>query len=396
MESFISTTQWPEDVRILKEGDNLLFLIGTAHISQNSADLVRDVILAERPDCVCIELDEGRYTSLKESKRWESLNLKEIIKKKQLSTLIISLMLASYQKRLGQQLGVKPGTELLMAAQIAEENNIPFTLCDRDVKVTLKRAWKKTPFHKRFWLLASVFSSLFDKTEMTEDKLAEIRQQDVLNEMLQEMGKAMPQMKGVLIDERDLYLAEKIRQSPGHKKVAVVGAGHLNGIVKTLEQKNPVDLKALCEIPKGGPWVKIIGWGIPVIIVGSILAIGYNKGASTAGENAIFWILANGIPSALGALIALAHPLTIIGAFIAAPITSLTPLIGAGYVTAFIQAMLVPPRVHEFETISEDISVFKMWWKSRLLRVFLAFILPGLGSAAGTYIGGYEILSNLF
>lgn len=376
--------------------DNKEFIIiGTAHISQESADLVKSTIENENPDCVCIELDENRFKAIKQPSRWESLDLKKIIKNKELTSFIANLSLSSYQKRLGDKTGVQPGTELLVAAQIAEENNIPIELCDRDIKITLNRAWRLTSFFKKMALLSSLIAGVFDKTEISEEELKNIRQKDTMNEMLKDMGEALPSVKQVLIDERDGYLAQKIRNAPGKKIVAVVGAGHQQGIVKTIEDRIEVDLAAIEEIPKVFPTGKVIGWSIPILILATLIWIGISKGPAVMGDNAIYWILANGIPSAIGALLAAAHPLTIMTAFLAAPFTSLTPVIGAGYVTAFVQAWIKPPRVFEIKNVSEDISKIKMWWKNRLLRIFLAFLLPGFGSAIGTWVGGFKIFSSL-
>jgi pheromone shutdown-related protein TraB len=387
---------YPEDVQVLNVGGQEIFLVGTAHVSQESVDLVQQVIANEKPDCVCVELDEKRYQALSGRKRWESLDLKEIIKKKQLSTLLVNLILSSYQKKLGMQLGVMPGSELLQATREAEKHSIPVSLCDRDVRVTLRRAWHQTSFLKKGYLLATLLVSLFDKTEITEEKLEQLKKKDALSELMAELGEAMPVLKKVLIDERDIYLAEKIKMSAGKKLVAVVGAGHVEGIKKRIGEDQSKVLPEISTFPPVSSWLKVLGWAIPMLIIGSLVGIGVQKGSSAAGANLLYWILANGIPSAMGALLAWAHPLTIVSAFAAAPITSLTPVIGAGYVTAFVQVLLCPPVVREFETVAEDMSTVAGWWRNKLLRVFLAFLLPGFGSMIGTWVGGVEIISNLF
>ena len=395
-EIITSNPEYSEDVHLIKKDGREFIIVGTAHISRQSADLVREVIEKENPDVVCVELDEKRLAALSEKNRWENLDLKSIIKQKQLSTLIINLVLSSYQKKLGEKLGVTPGTELLEAVNTANEKNMPIELCDREVRITLRRAWHSMSFWQKMKLIAGGFGGIFEKQELTEEKLAELRSKDVLSEMMDELGKAMPVLKKVIIDERDTYLAEKMKRSKGNKIVSVVGAGHVQGIIRVLNNDGKVNLKEIELIPKPSPLVKIIGWGIPAVIIGSIIFIGYSKGLSEAGDNAIFWILANGIPSAIGALIALAHPLTILSAFFAAPITSLSPLIGAGYVAAFVQVYFQPPLVKDFQNVSENAKQVLMWWKNKLLKVLLVFILASLGSVLGTYVGLFEIVKNVF
>jgi len=387
--------QYPADIHIIQNGGRTIVLIGTAHVSQHSVDLVKDVISKERPDAVCIELDDKRYQALTEEKRWQKLDLKSVIKKKQLSTLMVSLMMASYQKKLGENLGVSPGAELLVAAQTAQQHDIPISLCDRDIRVTLRRAWKSTSFFKKGYLLTSLIAGLFDSEEIDEKRLEELKQQDVLTELMAEMGESLPAMKKVLIDERDVYLSEKIKSTPGSNLVAVVGAGHVNGIKKFFHEDKSDEIDRINTIPPVSAGWKTAGWLIPLIILSAIGIIAYQKGANTAGANIQYWVLANGIPASIGAVLALAHPATIISAFAAAPITSLTPVIGAGYVTAFIQVMARPPVVREFETVGDDISSCTGWWRNKLLRVFLVFFFTGIGSAIGTYIGGYEIIKTL-
>ncbi len=388
--------QYDSDVTVLTHGEKTIILIGTAHVSQESVEIVKLVIEQEHPDGVCVELDDKRFEAISNPNRWESLDLKEIIRRQQLSTLMVNLVLSSFQKRLGDKLGVLPGTEMLEAIRMAEKHNAPVILADRDVRITMRRAWRNTPFWRKSLLVSSLMLSIFDTTEVSEDEIRNLKKQDVLSEMMKELGKEVPTLKEVLIDERDRFLAKKIVDSAGTRTVAVVGAGHVAGICKTIEQQVSVDLDELNYIkPVSSAW-KLVGWSIPLLIVGSIAWIGWQKGADAAGENALFWILANGIPSGIGGILAMAHPLTILTAFVSAPFTSLTPVIGVGYVTAFVQAYLQPPIVRDFQTVAEDIAIPGRWWKSRLLRVFLAFLLPTIGSIIGTWVGGTRIVSNLF
>jgi len=385
-----------DDVERLELDGREFILVGTAHISQQSADLVRQVIEEETPDTVCIELDEKRYQALVEKNKWENLDLKSVIRQKQLSTLLINLLLASYQKKLGKKLGVNPGLELLEAAKVAKGKNIPIELCDRDVRISLRRAWNSLSFFKKMQLLTSGLAGAFEEQDISEEQLAELRKKDVLNEMMQELGKAMPTLKRVLIDERDGYITEKMRQAKGQKIVSIVGAGHMNGIIQRLTNEKRTDLAEIEIIPPVSPTWKIVGWGIPVIILSAIGYIGYSKGLTQAGHNALYWFLANGIPSALGTLAAFGHPLAVLSAFLGAPFTSLSPLIGAGYVAAFVQAYYKPPIVAEIQSVSDDASHFGRWWSNKFLRVFLVFILASFGSVVGTWVGGAEIISNLF
>jgi len=233
------------DVNFLNVDDREIIVVGTAHISRQSVDLVREVIENEKPDTVCIELDPQRYKALSEQKRWESLDLKKLIKEKQLSTLIVNILLSSYQKKLGEKLGVMPGTELLEAANAAKENDIPISLCDREIRITLRRAWNSMSFFQKIKLMTGGLAGIFESNELTEEKLQEIRQKDVLNELMAELGKSMPVLKRVLLDERDSYLAQKIIKSEGRKIVAVVGAGHVNGIIAAINENRNIDLSRL-------------------------------------------------------------------------------------------------------------------------------------------------------
>ncbi|MFK7896186.1 MAG: TraB/GumN family protein [Myxococcota bacterium] len=383
------------DVHRVEVGGREILLIGTAHVSQRSVDLVREVIDRERPDAVCIELDAGRYEALSQEKKFEEQDLREVMRNKQIATLMLNLILASYQRRLGLQLGVAPGSELLEAGKAADEHGIPISLCDRDVRITLRRAWQSISWMQRFRLVSELGLSLFESPEVSEEELARIREQDVVTEVMNELGRVMPDLKRVLIDERDAYLAHEILETPGERIVAVVGAGHVDGMKGRLERNERADMEEIKSIPEDSKILKIVGWAIPLLIVGSIAAIALTQGAEAAGENAMIWFLANAIPSGIGALIALGHPLTIVAAALSAPFTSLSPLIGAGYVAAFTQLWARPPRVADFGTVGDDLAVPSRWWKSRLMQIFLVFVLTTLGSLLGTWTGGFGVVRNL-
>lgn len=384
------------DLHTLDVDGRTFLVVGTAHISRESATLVREVIERERPDCVCLELDRQRWESLANPQRWDKLDLKQLIRNRQLAPLVANMMLAAYQKKLGGALGVKPGSELLEAGRTAESLGIPVRLCDRDVRVTLRRAWSSLSLWKKSLLLSTFLTSVFEQPELTEDDLRELRQQDVLSSMMAELGAQLPALKRVLIDERDAYLAQRMREAPGQRVVAVVGAGHVRGLLAALRERSHVDLAEFERIPPTSPVVRWLGWGLPASIVAALIGIGLTRGATAAFDGLGFWILVTGVPCALGAMLALAHPITIAAAFFTAPVTTLSPLIGAGHVLALVQAWVQPPLVSEFEHLAEDFTHPIRWWRNRLLRVVLVFILTTLGTLLGMYIGGYEIFAQLF
>lgn len=378
--------------RISTPDNREIVLVGTAHISKVSKDLVKETIEAENPDTVCVELDEGRMKSLKEPDRWKNTDLKAVIKNKQLATLIANLVLGSYQKRMGAQTGVKPGSELKEAVDVAEGKNVPIVLADRDIKITLKRTWACTPWYRKISLLGGLFGSIFDKTEISEEDLAKIKEQDALSSMMQEFGKTFPEVKQVLIDERDQFLASKIKNAPGNKVVAVVGAGHMRGIASIIEENKELPSEeSISVIPKGAPIWKIIGWAIPIAIVASIIAIGCQAGIEKAGQLSLQWAMLTGGGAMLGTIIAGGHPLTVLVALVAAPFTGLTPLIGVGFLTALTQVYMRPPRVQEMETLSDDIWQVKRWWKNRVTRVILCFLCPGIPAIVGKILAIFNI-----
>lgn len=391
----MSETIHNDILHLTTSNDKEIFLIGTAHISENSRILVREVIENEHPDAVCVELDAGRLLSLDEPERWKTTDLKTVIKEKQLGTLVANLILGSYQKRMGNQTGVKPGAELYEAVLAAREKNIPIVLSDRNIKITLKRAWASTPWYRKFSLLGGLFASLFDKSEISEEELQKMKEQDTLNTLMQEFGKTYPEIKQVLIHERDLFLASSIDSAEGKKIVAVVGAGHREGIREILENGKTVSDKTPLEvIPPKSLFSKFVGWAIPIAIVASLVALGIHAGIEKAGEASLYWAMLTGGGAMLGTIIAGGHPLTILTALVAAPFTGLTPLIGVGFFTALVQVYMRPPRVKEMETLTDDIWHFKLWWKNRALRVFLCFLLPGFPAIIGKILAIFNIYQS--
>ena len=384
-----------DDVRVVHMADREVVVLGTAHVSRESVDLVRSAIDELRPDAVCVELDAKRFEALSRPDRFEALDLREVIRTRQLATLGLNLALASYQRSLGVALGVKPGAELLEAARCAEAAGIPVALCDRDVRITLRRAWRALSFWKRSLLLATFSAAIFEREELSEEDLRELRRTDVLTRLLSELGEAFPGLKTVLIDERDAYLAERIRETPGRRILAVVGAGHVAGLVRTLESGARADLGALSTTPKASRLTHVLGWGIPALVLLSLLAIGLRDGGAVAGENVAFFALATGLPSAAGTLLAFGHPATVLSALLLAPLTALSPLVGIGHVTALVQSWVRPPFVRELSSALDDLGSASGLWRNRLLRVLLVFTLSTLGGMIGTWVGGARLLSSL-
>jgi len=376
------------DYTSLQVEDKEIVLVGTAHISQDSVETVIRTIDEIIPDTVCVELDTQRYQSLINKKGWESLNLKELIKKKQVPFLLSNLALSSYQKRMGLQTGVKPGAELAAAAQTAEERGMAVELVDRNIRTTLLRVWRKTGLWNKTKVMASLVGSLFEKQELNEEELAKLRESDTLSSMLDEMGKVLPSVKQILVDERDTYMAYHIRNAPGKKVLAVVGAAHLPGIIRLLQgdKISPETISEISTIPLKTTFSKMVPWLIPGIVVALFIGGFFFGNRDQLANAATAWILANGLFSALGALLALGHPVTIISAFIAAPITSLNPTIGAGFVTGLVQSFVAPPTVHDMEHVGEDLMSFKGWWQNRLARVLLVFLFSSIGSSIGTFV----------
>lgn len=368
--------------------DKEIILIGTAHISQDSVDTVVRAIDELLPDTVCVELDEQRYQSLINQKGWESLNLRGVIKKKQLPFLLANLALSSYQKRMGLQTGVKPGAELAAAAKTAEEKGMEVELVDRNIRTTLLRVWRKTGLWNKMKVLAALFGSLFEKQEINEAELAKLRESDTLSSMLEEMGKLLPSVKRILVDERDIHMAYHIRNAPGEKIMAVVGAAHLPGIVQHLqgEEISPATIEEITTVPSKPTSSKIIPWLIPGIVVALFIGGFFFGNRDQIANAATAWVLANGVLSAIGALLAWGHPITVISAFIAAPLTSLNPTIGAGFVTGFVQALVAAPTVRDMEQVGDDLLTLKGWWQNRLARVLLVFLFSSIGSALGTFV----------
>jgi pheromone shutdown-related protein TraB len=380
-----------ETIRRVNLGERQFILVGTAHVSRESVEEVKRVIREEQPERVCLEIDPSRYSSLAEKNRWSNLDIARVLREGKGFLLLANLVLSAFQRRLGRELGVQPGEEMLAAIDVCRELGIPFSLCDRDIQITLRRAWARSGFWGKNKMLAALLASVFTTEKLKEEDIEKLKKTDALQGMMEELADYLPAVKEVLIDERDRYLATRLYQAEGRKVVAVVGAGHMDGIVRTLQALagGQIDDRtaALEEIPRRRRPTRLLSWLIPLIIVG-LMAAGFLKSGWQLGLSMIWrWFLVTGSLSALGALAALAHPFTILLAFVGAPITTLNPAVGIGLFTGYLEAMLRKPRVVDFERLPVDIVSLRGFFRNRITHILLVFFLSSVGGMLGTFIG---------
>jgi pheromone shutdown-related protein TraB len=387
-------TNLPESVTHIKVGEKNVYLVGTAHISKESVEDVRQSIQSLKPDAVCIELCQGRYNTLTQKDAWQKMNIFKIVREKKAVLLMAQLIMGTFYRRLGEQLGVTPGAEMLEGVKQSQDIGAKLVLADRQIEITLKRVWGYLKFWDKFRLMSTLMVSVCVPEKIDAEMIDKMKKQDQLETILAEFAEKFPEIKRRLIDERDVYLAQQIRHAPGEKIVAVVGAGHTPGITEHIQQDEPVD--ELLEMPKPSIWPKFLKWGIPAAIIAVIIYGFFKEGAAHSVQNIYIWILVNGLLSAAGALLALAHPVTIISAFLAAPLTSLNPMVAAGWVAGLVQAWMKTPTVADFEALPESTSTFKGWWTNPVLKVLLVTALANLGSMFGTYIAGAWIAARSF
>lgn len=385
--------------RIFLDNGDEIILVGTAHVSQDSVDEVRTVIDEEQPDHICLELDKGRYESKTKEQSYANMNLTKVFKEGKTFLVLANTALASFQKKMGNQTGSAPGEEIIGASRIAEEKGIPYSFCDREIATTLKRAWAKSNLWNKAKLIGTLLSSAFDKEEFTPEQLEELKKSDTLQELMNELSKELPGAKEALIDERDRYLATNIMKAPGHKKVAVIGAGHANGIIKTMEKLEKgelsTDLTEISKVPKPSKAGKVIGWLIPAILVGIIVWVGFAHGFNESLKYFLIWACTNAASTVVFSILSLAHPVTWLVSAISAPIAVLNPAIGVGVFTGITEATMRKPAVKDFEGLSDDISTFKGWFRNRVLHAFLIFFTSSLGSILGTFVF-FPIMLKIF
>jgi pheromone shutdown-related protein TraB len=389
----LEITEVEPNVDLIETDGRSFYIVGTAHVSRSSADLVEKTIRERKPDTVCLELCDSRYETLSNPERWKQTDIYSVIKSGRAYVLMAQMALSSFQKKLAEEFGVRPGEEMHRAMQVAHDTDTDLSLVDREVRITLKRAWSNAGFWSLIKIMASLLTSMFAAKEISEEDIEKLKDGDQLSMVIDEFSGSLPGVKIALIDERDQYLAAKILDSPGKTLVAVVGAAHVPGIKRVFGSE--IDLPALEGTPPPNKIFKIIGWGIPLVILGLIVVGFITSGRETTEQMVIAWVLANGVAASIGTMIALAHPLTIVTAFIAAPITSLNPTIAAGWVCGLVEAYLRKPRVIDLEKVGDDLTSVKGIWNNRVTKILLVVILANLGSSVGTFVGAGWIVSLL-
>jgi len=389
-------------------------LIGTAHVSRESINEVRQIIQSEKPNLVCVELDEGRYAAITRKDTWEKLNMVNVFKEGKGFLLMANLVLSGFQRRIGAELGVKPGEEMKTALDVAGELGIPHALCDREVQITLRRAWANCGLWNKCKLLASLLASAFTTEKLSADEIENLKKRSELDGMMNELAHYMPEIKQTLIDERDQYLAAKMWNSACKQAssagspaaqtplrvISVVGAGHMQGIKAHLEKiaagkDAEVDISALDLIPPRRALSQALPFLIPLVII-SLIAIGFFRGGADMSRSLLLqYFLWNGSLAALGAGLALAHPLAILVAFAGAPITTMIPFIGVGIFSGIIQATLRKPRVGDAQAIIDDVGSLRGLYRNRMTRALLVFFLTNLGSSIGTFVSVSAIAGRI-
>jgi pheromone shutdown-related protein TraB len=382
-----------------KINDNII-LIGTAHISEESVNEVRQAIETYKPDIVAVELCQRRYDTITKKDKWENTPVAALIKSNNAYFMLAQTFLSSIQRRLGEEYGVEPGSEMIAAMQEAEKHNIKVALVDRDITVTFKRAWRKMGVREKFRVIWEFLKAMlgYDEEELEELDLKELMKQDVISQMMEEFSKIAPSASMVLISERDQYIAQKIfDESKKGKVVAVVGAGHINGIKQYLaKQELNVNLQELDQVPKKRmSLVKVIEVAIPVIFFSVIGWIIYSTGIdpwNKIKDIFLIWFLVHGILAGVGVVIARGHPLSILTAFVAAPFTSLEPFFAPGWFAGLVEAKLRKPLVKDFQDLSK-IESMRDFFKNKVIRLLMVVALANLGSIIGTIIALPWILS---
>ncbi len=376
-------------------------LLGTAHVSRTSAEAVADMAGNGNFDAIAVELCAARLEALSGKKDWKDLDLYKIIREKKAGLVMANLALSGYQRRIAEQFGIEPGAELKAAVDAAKKRNLPLQLIDRDLAITLKRSYRNIPWYKRIYMTTGLLLSSVSSEEIDEESIEKLKQGDILESAFTEFAEYSPELYESLIAERDRFMAAKLREqnkgNEGQRILAVVGAGHLDGLARHLAdgRSDPAaEVEKLNHLAPRSRWPRLIPWLIAALIFTGFL-IGFSRSPELGWKLVLIWVTINGGLAGLGALIARAHPLTILSAVVAAPLTSLNPAIAAGMVTGLVESWIRKPRVSDLERLRLDVTSVKGWFRNPATRILLVFFFSNLGSAMGTWIAGFQIFGAL-
>jgi len=374
-------------------------LLGTAHVSQASVEAVRDAIDSGAFDAVAVELDPQRLQALTDPDALAKLDLVQVIRTGKTALFAANLALAAYQRRLAEQLGIEPGAELKRAVLEARQRELPVHLIDRDVGLTFKRASNRLGWWSRAKLGGGLMAALFVDEEVGADEIEKLKQGDMLESSFGEFASDSPELYETVIAERDRYMAARLRETHGDARevLAVVGAGHLQGLARHLKEevRAPDTIREELEaLPKKSdvPCFTII---LSTFVLGGF-AWGFWRGGIDVGSDLLLqWVLATGVLGAIGCAVAGGHPLSILVAFVASPITPLHPALASGTLSALTEAWVRKPTYADFMALRDDVQSWRGWWRNRVARVLLNFFLTSLGTAIGVWTGGLRMLGKL-
>lgn len=375
----------------LQIDDKEIIFIGTAHVSKASAEEVKECIELYQPDCVCIELDEDRYETLQQPNKWKNTDILQVIKSNRAGYLLANIILSSYQRKIATKMDVSTGQEMMQGIESAKEIDAQIALVDRKIQTTFTRIWRKHSFWQKCKLIVLLISAIFDDEEISEEDLENLKQSETLEAALSEVSKQFPVVSDVLVHERDQVLAYKIKNAPGKRIVAILGAAHIPGVKEEIFKEQ--DIEELESVPQLSLFDKLKKWFIPFLLVVLVLST-FSLDSETGLSQIKSWILWNGTLSALGTLLVKGHLFSILTAFIMAPITSLSPLLAAGWFSGIMEAWIRKPKVSDFENISEDVTSFKGFFKNKVTHILLVVIAANLFSTLGTIIGGLDIVKS--
>lgn len=378
--------------KIIANGKEVI-LIGTAHVSKKSIEEVEETIQKEKPSAIGVELCEQRLEQLMNEKKWSETDVESLLKSKKIYLFVLNLWLSAMQKRIGNQVEVKPGSEFLKAIELAKQNNSELILLDRKIETTFQRALKLMPLKEKIRLLSYTLNAFFSKEEISIEKIEEAKKQELIDSVLEELSKKSPTVKKVFVDERDAIIADKILNSNAKKIVVVIGAGHLKGVKKFLLEKQ--ETKEFFAVPKKKSVLKYIGWSIPILFVVLIAWAFIAKGQTIALNSILYWVLITGSLSAIGVLLARGHWLSILTAFIASPITTLHPLLASGWFAGYVELKKRKPTVNDFEELKK-IDSFSDFFRNRVSRVLLVAAFANIGSTIGVIIAFPMIAKIIF